>query len=898
MSQPTSLPTEYRELFDPQRFAQQLNAAAPGGRLELFKQAIAQANRLLDEIYLKDGDIDFLVKGRAWFIDQILIFAWQQFPFHENPNISLLAVGGYGRGELHPHSDIDLLILTGSTRLGKLKQGISNFLTLLWDIGLEIGHSVRTPKQCRDEAKRDITVATALMESRTLAGPEKLRLEMEKYTTARNVWPIKAFFKAKWDEQISRHSKYDDIDHALEPNLKTSPGGLRDIQTIAWVAKRHFGARDFHDLVKLGFLHPSEEQVLVRGQQFLWKLRYGLHFLEGRREDRLLFDKQRELAKLLDYRDDENSLGVEKLMQAYYQVVADLRALNDALLQHFDEAILRAGEKEKIIPLNKRFQIHNDYIEVTSPKVFTRFPFALLEIFVLMAQTPAIQGVRASTIRLIRDNRDLIDEGFRRDIRNVALFMELLRSPYMLALQLRRMARYGVLGRYLPEFGRITGKMQHDLFHIYTVDAHTLQVVQNMRRFLYPEAVQNYPVAAHVARNLPKPELLYIAGLYHDIAKGRGGDHSTLGMADAEAFCRRHRLSNWDTNLVSWLVNKHLLMSMTAQRKDIADPDVIHEFAREVGDKLHLDYLYAMTVADICATNPNLWNAWRAALLRQLYLSTKRALRLGLENPVDRDERIRDKQDAALAKLLDKGLSKAEVTAIWKNAGDEYFVRESAANIAWHTESIHVHQSGEPLIAIKDILENTIEGATQIFIYMPNQEFLFANSTAAFEKLNLNIQNARIFTSGNDYCMDTYTVLEGNGKPVGSRPDRIAQIKRVLMTYLKDTKSYVKPAGIRASRKFKAFSQNVEAEVVNSPGKPYSTLEINCPDQPGILASVGKIFAENGIHLRDARITTLGERVEDLFFITDARNEPLQDKEAIATLEMAIKQRLEQRFAA
>ncbi|MEX2130842.1 MAG: [protein-PII] uridylyltransferase, partial [Pseudohongiellaceae bacterium] len=711
------------------------------------------------------------------------------------------------------------------------------------------------------------------------------------------IWPIKKFFKAKWDEQIARHKKYDDIDHALEPNIKTSPGGLRDIQTIAWVAKRHFDARNFHDLVELGFLLPSEEKLLEQGQRFLWKLRYGLHLLDGRREDRLLFDKQRDLARLLGYQDDQNSLAVEKLMQSYYQAVADLRALNDVLLQHFDEAILRAGEKEVIVPLNKRFQIRNGYIEVTSPVIFSRFPFALLEIFVLMAQTPAIQGVRAATIRLIRDNWNLIDDTFRNDIRNVSLFMELLRSSHMLALQLRRMARYGILGRYLPEFGRITGKMQHDLFHIYTVDAHTLQVIQNMRRFLYPEAEQNFPVAAHVARHLPKPELLYIAGLYHDIAKGRGGDHSTLGMEDAENFCHRHRLSAWDTRLVSWLVNKHLFMSMTAQRKDISDPEVIHEFAVVVGDKLHLDYLYAMTVADICATNPNLWNAWRAALLRQLYLSTKRALRLGLENPVDRAERISDKQQTALPKLLDKHIPESAVRDIWSNANDEYFVRESAANIVWHTECIHAHKGNDPLVAVKDTLENTVEGATRIFIYMPNKEFLFANSTAAFEKLNLNIQNARIFTSSNDYCMDTYTVLEGNGKPVGARPDRIAQIIRVLKEYLKDNKSYVKPVGIRSSRKLKSFGHHVEAEILNSKGKLFSTLEINCPDQPGILASVGKIFADNGIHLRDARITTLGERVEDLFYITDSDNQPLHDPALISKLQDEIKTSLEQRFA-
>ncbi len=884
------------DLFDSVTVQKELNSGV--NRVELLRKAIADTNQILDEKYRAGEDITFLVKGRARFIDQLLHLAWQQFNWEDDKNISLVAVGGYGRGELHPHSDIDLLILTRSNRINKYKSSISEFLALLWDINLVIGHSVRSLKQCKQEAAKDITVATALMESRTIAGPEKLRNEMEILTSGKRIWPIKSFLRAKWDEQIARHRKYHDIDYALEPNIKTSPGGLRDIQTIAWVTQRQFGAKGFHDLVKLGFLNPSEEALFDRGQRFLWKLRYGLHLLAGRREDRLLFDKQRELAVLLGYEDDKKSLGVEKLMQHYYQVVANLRELNDVLLQHLDEAILRAGEREKITPINKRFQIRNDYIEARTSKIFQHFPYAMLEVFVLMAQNPEILGVRATTIRLLRESRELIDDSFRQDIRNTTLFMELLRSSHTLTLQLKRMARYGILGRYLPEFDQITGKMQHDLFHIYTVDAHTLQVVENMRQFLLPGAEKSFPVAAHIARNLPKIELLYIAGLYHDIAKGRGGDHSVLGMDDAVSFCERHQLSQWDSNLVSWLVNKHLLMSMTAQRKDISDPDVIHEFALVIGDKLHLDYLYTMTVADICATNPSLWNAWRASLLRQLYLSTKRVLRLGLENPVDRAERIHDKQQSALRKLKDKGISEASVHKVWKNAAEEYFVRESERNIVWHTESIHGHEGSGPLVAIKDTINDSVEGATQIFIYMPNTHFLFANSTAALEKLNLNIQNARIFTSTNDYCMDTYTVLERNGKPVGNRPERKSQIKKVLIGFIEDNKAFVTPVSLKATRKMKSFSQHIVAEIINTSGKLYSTLEVNCPDQPGILATLGKIFAENKINLQDARITTLGERVEDLFYITDQYNQAIVDNQQIEKLKRDIKTQLKQRVAA
>ena len=865
-------------------------------QVQPLKQAIAIASNILDERYKANLSITEIVSGRAWVVDQILILAWQGQPWPEANDISLVAVGGYGRGELHPHSDIDLLILTRKDDASRYKSCISSFCTLLWDIGLEVGQSVRSIKQCKSEALNDITVATALMESRTVYGPTELQSEMYVLTTGKRIWPIKKFLRAKWDEQNARHEKYHDIDYALEPNVKTSPGGLRDIQTIAWVATRHFGASSFQDLVKAGFLKESEMTMLNKGQQFLWKIRYGLHFLEGRREDRLLFDKQRELAKLFGYEDDDKSLGVEKLMKQYYRAVANMRALNDVLLQHFDEAILREGERVKIEKINDRFQIRNDYIEVISPDVFKRYPSALLEIFVLMAQNPKIQAIRASTVRLLRDNRRLIGEEYRNDIRNVTLFIELLRSPHKMTLQIRRMARYGVLGRYLPEFEQITGQMQHDLFHIYTVDAHTLQVVENMRMFRLPDAAEKYPVAAHIHKNLPKVELLYIAGLYHDIAKGRGGDHSALGMQDAEDFCARHRLSSWDTKLVVWLVSKHLFMSMTAQRRDINDPEVIHEFATLMGDKLHLDYLYAMTVADIRATNPELWNSWRASLMKQLYLNTKRALRLGLENPRNREERISDKKETALTKLAEHGIDEERIQKIWANANDEYFLRESAANIVWHTEAIASLSGPGSLVSTDCLIQNALEGATQIFIYTKNSNYLFAKTAAAFEKLNLNIQGARIFTSDNDYCMDTYTVLEASGKPVGNKPKRLSEIEKVTTEYINSDMATIAPSHLRRSRKDKYFSHTIEINWLNSPDRNYSTVEINCPDQSGILASIGKAFAEHRINLRDARITTLGERVEDLFFVTDQSNKPIDDQDLIDKISSELKIELEQRL--
>ncbi len=869
-----------------------------GDEIALIREALATADKRLDEYYLANCRISEIVSARSWLIDQVLITIWNRQPWPDREQISLLAVGGYGRGELLPHSDVDLLILTRKSRHTAWRDCIARFTAMLWDIGLDIGQSVRSIRQCKAQARDDITIATTLMESRTLAGPEELHERMLAATGPRSIWPTKKFLRAKWDEQIDRHEKYHDIDYALEPNIKTSPGGLRDIQTIAWVAKRHYGADSFRDMMELGFLSRAEHIMLMRGRHFLWKLRYGMHMLEGRREDRLRFDKQRALAAMFDYRDDKESLGVEKLMKQYYRAVGNLRGLNDMLLQHLDEAILRSGRRDAIVDLNRRFRIRNGYLEARSDKVFRNTPSALLEVFVLLANNPRIQGIRASTIRLLRDHRKLIDKKFRNDIRNVSMFMELLHSPHQLVTQLRRMARYGILGRYLPEFGKIMGQMQHDLFHIYTVDAHSLQVVQNMRRLALPEAETEFPIIAQIYKSLPKVALLYIAGLYHDIAKGRGGDHSILGKTDAENFCRRHRLSTWDANLVSWLVENHLLMSMTAQRKDIDDPEVINDFARAVGDKLHLDYLYALTVSDIRATNPELWNSWRATLLRNLYLNTRRALRLGLENPRDRGGRIADKKESAKEKLRAGGLNKSDITAVWAQMNDEYFVRESVENIYWHTRSIINHASEKPLVSLREMSADTPEGATLVFTYTHDADYLFANSAVAFERLKLNVQSARIFTSSSGQCANTYTVLEADGNPVGDNPKRVAEIRSMLLRHLDNPGSRMPSPEFHRSRRQTSFGRHVDTTLVNSPGKDFSTLEINCPDQPGILACVGQVFAEFGISLKDARITTLGERVEDLFFIADGDGKPLHDADAAEALQERIKTRIAEKLAA
>lgn len=875
------------ELFDPSQFQAEL--ALKSSPIAAFKKAIQQARSVLDQRFCSQRDIRRLIHERAWFVDQLLAAAWQRFAWGEADDIALLAVGGYGRGELHPYSDIDLLILLERANHEQHRENIEGFLTLLWDIGLEVGQSVRSVAECAEEARADLTVITNLMESRTIAGPEHLRQRMQDATSAEQMWPSRAFFLGKREEQRARHRKYNDTEYNLEPNVKGSPGGLRDIQTILWIARRQFGTLNLQAMAAQGFLIESEASLLTASQDLLWKVRYALHMLAGRAEDRLLFDYQNRIAELLGLHDQPGKLAVEQMMQKYYRAVMAVAELNDLIMQHFQEVILDAGQSPLAQPLNSRFLVRGRFLVAAHPKVFQRTPFAILEIFVLLAQNPHLKGVEAGTIRLLRDARHLIDEDFRRDIRNTSLFIELFKSREGIHRNLRRMNRYGILGRYLPEFGRIVGQMQHDLFHIYTVDAHTLNLIKHLRKFRWPEMAEKFPLAAELIDTLAKPELIYIAGLYHDIGKGRGGDHSELGAVDAEAFCLRHQLPAWDSRLVVWLVRNHLIMSTTAQRQDISDPQVIYDFAQRVGDQTRLDYLYVLTVADINATNPTLWNAWRASLLRQLYSATKATLRRGLENPLDREEQIRQTQDSARELLIAAEQDADQAELLWSQLGDDYFLRHSPDDVAWHTAAILQHPHGQdPLVLIRGSSQQELGGATQIFIYAPDQHDFFAVTVAAMSQLNLDIQDARIITSTSQFTLDTYMVLDADGGAIGDNPARIREIRDGLVAALKNPDDYPTIIQRRVPRQLKHFAFAPQVTIHNDAQRPVTVLEVIAPDRPGLLARLGRIFLDFDLSLQNAKIATLGERVEDVFFITDADNQPLADPELCSRLQQTI----------
>ena len=858
-----------------------------------WRELLRQAHEELKARFVAEEPIEELVHARAALIDAALREAWRTHCAAQAA-WALVAVGGYGRGELQPCSDIDILLLVPQPPDAPGSAVIGTLVAFLWDIGLEVGHSVRTVEQCAEESAADVSVMTTLLEARLLAGRAELLGAMRTALAPERVWPVKEFFEAKVREQAERHLKANDTAYNLEPNVKTGPGGLRDIQTIAWVAKRHFGGADTLDaLVTHGFLTVAELRRLQQAQAFLWKVRFGLHTLTARREDRLLFDYQIRLAQSFGYEDASYTLAVEQFMQRYYRTVMDVSLLNELLLQLFREAILTESEPPR--PLNARFQVRNGSLEAISEETFPRTPSTLLELFVLLQQNPDIRGVRASTMRAVARNLWLIDEEFRQNPRHHRLFLEILRSPVGVTHELRRMNTYGVLGRYIPAFGRIVGRMQYDLFHAYTVDAHTLFVVSNLRRFAIPRYDQELPEASRVMQQLPRSEVAYLAALFHDIAKGRGGDHSELGAVDAEAFCLEQGLSQYDARLVAWLVRNHLQLSITSQKQDIGDPQVINAFARKVGDETHLDYLYVLTCADVRATNPKLWNSWKASLFRDFYQRVKRALRRGLESPIDPEHLVREIQDAARRLLLERGVSERDIAGAWTRFSAGYFLQHSPEEIAWHARLLAERDaaSDEPLVALDP---RSVRGTTAALIFTRPRRHGFARTTAALDQLGLNIVDARITPTGDGFSLDLYHLLEDDGAPITDN-DRQVEIEQALWRSLQGPADAPFAVSRRAPRQARMFNTPTQIAFSVDERNRRLVLELTAGDRPGLLCEVGRVLMAERVELHAAKIMTVGERAEDVFYLTDFDNRPLSNA-AAERLRDRLVQALDERQAA
>lgn len=839
------------------------------------RTALAAAGANLTERFLAGEPVSDLIRLRAAIVDRLLEFLWRQHAAGLADSVALVAVGGYGRGELHPYSDVDIMLLCENEPSPGGEQTLAAFLASLWDAGLEIGHSVRTVRQCRQQAEADVTVATTLMESRLLAGPPRLLELLEDAIDPGSIWPSDAFFTAKREEQVERHHRFEDTAYRLEPNVKSSPGGLRDIQMIGWIARRHYGADSFDALVGHGLLARGQLRVLLEGREFLWRVRFGLHVLTGRREDRLLFDHQVRLARMLGYEDASYTLAVEQFMQRYYRTVMDLSRQNEMLLQLFEEAIFR-DPAARPAPLNERFQVKNGYLQAVDDGVFRQEPSALLEIFLLLQQNEHIRGVSAVTVGLIRSHLYLIDEEFRQNPRNHRLFLELLKAPTGVTHQLRRMNLYGVLGLYIPSFGRIVGRMQYDLFHAYTVDQHTLFVVGNLRRFALSRYDHEFPHCSPLMQSFEKPEIVYLAALFHDIAKGRGGDHSELGAVDAEAFCLEHGMSRYEARTVAWLVRHHLILSTTAQKKDIGDPAVINEFAAAVGDKTHLDYLYVLTVADVRGTNPKLWNSWKASLFRDLYEATARALRRGLENPIDREELIRETQATARELLTRRGLSEARRRKVWRLFNEEYFLRYRSEEIAWHTAFLAQTPEDDARTRL-DVRRQPDGDGLAAVIYTPRTRPTFAHATAALDELGMTIVDARIVPIADDYSLDTYIFMELDRR-IEVDEARLRKIRGALERVTASADGDVAPVTRRAPRQVRMFTTPTTVEFELDTANRRTVMELVAGDRPGLLSTVGQVFVDLSVDIETAKVMTIGERAEDVFYIVDERGEPLSDE--------------------
>lgn len=876
--------------FDQKRFVTDLESQNP---INVFRDALSAAKNHFDNRFLEGEDARALVNEASQFADVLLWYAWHQYDWDEN--VSLVAVGGYGRGELHPHSDIDLLILMRKDFSKKYRERIEMFITFIWDIQLKIGHSVRSISQCIDEAKSDISVATNLMETRLVCGNSDLLQLMLKKTGEKKIWRSAKFYKGKIDEQIARHHKHQDTEYNLEPNLKEAPGGLRDIHLINWTAKRHFDLHRRSQLVYQGFLLEEEYLTLRKDEEFLWKVRYGLHYLAERPEERLLFDHQRKLAAMLGYSDSKDKLAVEKFMQRYYQTVLSIRELTDVLQQYLDEAIYRKNKIKVIKQVNERFVIKDDYLDTIDDDLFTKHPSALLELFVILGETESLKGIRASAIRQLRLHRKLINKGFREDPVNRELFMRFLRSPFKLSTHLKLMNRYGILGSYLPEFGKIVGQTQHDLFHIYPVDVHTLELITNIRRLVQPKQAAKFPVSAHIYNNLPKPELIIIAALYHDIAKGRGGDHSILGAVDVAEFGERHGLQTQEISLLQWLIENHLLMSTISQREDTSDPDVIYKFAKHVGDQRHLDHLWVLTVADINATNPRLWTEWKGALMSNLYFETKQVLQSGLDQPTNRDAWVNDAKSSVLKILHQHSIDKKQAIKVWGDVDDQFFLRERAEDIAFFTKGIIDGVDNQPIIQIRDVGVE-IPVATQIFLHTKSTKNLFAMIAAVLDRLGLSIQDARLQTTSDNRTFDVFYVLDDKDLPVGNNKKLCKNIIDNLTAAIKSPEKINLNVSRRTSRQLKNFTMKTKVTLRNDSETDTSVFQVITPDRPGLLAHIANIFSRFDLVLYNAKISTLGERVEDTFYLMTQNNQPIDDEALGEKIKQTIRNELDSRI--
>ncbi len=818
-----------------------------------------------------------MLRAHARLIDRTLTSLWKSAGMPRDS--ALVAVGGYGRSELFPYSDVDILILIEREPQPREKELLEVLVGLFWDVGLEVGHSVRTLEACVEAATLDITVQTSLLEARLICGSRKLFGQLASVMQAN--LDSESFYGAKRLEQEHRHAKHQDTPYALEPNLKEAPGGLRDLQTIQWIASASGIGKRWSDLELHGLISRAEAVELGRNEELLKELRIRLHYLASRREDRIVFDYQTALAGQMRCTATGTRRASEVLMQRYFRAAKAITQLNTILLQN-----LGARLSERRLPqprvLNERFQVRGELLDARSEKLFDTEPSSILESFLLMQQHQELRGMTAPTMRALWRARRHIDPKYRRNPLHKLLFLQILQQPRGIVHEFRRMNQYGILGRYIPEFGRIVGQMQHDLFHVYTVDQHILMVVRNLRRFTMPELAHEFPLASQLMSGFDRRWLLYVAALYHDIAKGRGGDHSTLGAVDARRFGRVHGLAPDDIDLVTFLVTHHLTMSSVAQKQDISDPDVIKSFAAAVQTERRLVAIYLLTVADVRGTSPKVWNAWKAKLLEDLFRSARHLLTGG---ELKLDSAVADTQAEAMRLLRLYALSDSVKDRFWAQLDTAYFLRHDAQEIAWQTRNLH-YRVDSPKAVVRARLSNFGEGL-QVMIYTPDRKELFARICGYFERANFNIVEAKIYTTRHGYALDTFLIM-GRGKAAHYR-DMISLIETELAQELEADTAFGPPVRGRISRRVRHFPVTPSVDIRPDERGTLYVLSLVASDRPGLLYGIARVLARYNINLRSAKINTLGDRAEDVFLVA---GESLSNQRVVLMLEQDLLEEL------
>ena len=807
-----------------------------------------------------------LLRGLARHVDAALVELWEHTGMPAGA--ALVAVGGYGRGELFPHSDVDVLVLLPDDALvadgspaPALHAVIGNFVTSCWDIGLEIGSSVRSVNDCLAEAARDLTVQTAMLESRWVGGARRLYAQFRASQDA--AMDARAFLRAKLLEMQQRHVKYEGTPYALEPNCKESPGGLRDLQVVIWVARAAGLGRTWTELASKGLITAFEASQLVKHEGTLKLIRARLHCVAGRREDRLVFDLQTAVAESFGYKASVDQRSSEVLMHRYYWAAKAVTQLNQILMLNIEERV-NGSEATPMRPITARFFDRAGMLEVARDDLYLDNPHAILETFLVFEQTPGLSGLSARTLRALYNARQVMDGKFRRDPINRELFMDILRQPRGTTHALRLMNQTSVLGRYLWAFRRIVGRMQHDLFHVYTVDQHILMVVRNMRRFFIPEHAHEYPFCSQLASQWAEPWLLYIAAIFHDVAKGRGGDHSDLGAVEARRFCRDHGLSCEDSQLIEFLVQHHLTMSRVAQKEDLSDSEVVTAFARLVGTPRRLTALYLLTVADIRGTSPKVWNAWKGKLLEDLYRLTLRALG-GAQPDLDAEIEAR-KLEARQNLALHSALPGTE-EPLWKTLEVSYFARHDAADIAWHARSLWRHvQSPEPIVRARP---SSVGDGLQVLVYCPDRPDLFARICGYFDSAGFSIQDAKIHTTRAGYALDTFQVVspQTDADDSVNYRDLISLVETQATMALASEGPLPEPRRGRVSRRVRSFPVTPRVSLAPDERAQRWLLTVSASDRSGLLYDVARVLARHHVNLQLAKVSTLGERVEDTFLV-------------------------------